>query len=258
MEHLELGRGLCRSATAAPRWTHGRRGAIENPGASLRSALPFVGRDAELEVLHDRIDSAPPVTVISGPAGIGKTRLLTAAIDSTDQTVLYGRAWRGGEATPYVPWTQILSGLGRSWAPKSSPGFAISPAHEQREDPSAEVCPQRLDASCRRAGAGRLSPRGGGRGATTDCSSSSTTCTTPTRRRSASPSPSPSPSLAIACRSRFCARAVPRTKSPRTAVNSSTPSKPRPMWLSSIHSIAMTSSRCCPRGTSDRSAWRLR
>jgi len=84
-------------------------GTSVSPAPRLGARLPFTGRDAELRTLLAKVGEVPSTTVVSGPAGIGKTRLLTELADRAGGTVLYGRGWRGAQNTPYVPWTQVLS-----------------------------------------------------------------------------------------------------------------------------------------------------
>lgn len=85
--------------------------------------LPFVGRDTELKILLDEVANAPSTTVVSGTAGIGKTRLLAEVTDRTEGTVLYGRGWRGADTTPYVPWTQVLSTVRQLLGPHETARF---------------------------------------------------------------------------------------------------------------------------------------
>ena len=72
---------------------------------------PFVGREAELAVLHDRWASTPGgVVVVAGEAGVGKTRLaarFAAAAHGGGATVLHGRI---DEETvvPYQPFVEAL------------------------------------------------------------------------------------------------------------------------------------------------------
>jgi DNA-binding CsgD family transcriptional regulator/tetratricopeptide (TPR) repeat protein len=64
------------------------------------TAVPLVGRDADLARLLDRLDAGlrgggdGAVVLVVGPPGIGKTRLVRAALEakSTDATVLFGGA----------------------------------------------------------------------------------------------------------------------------------------------------------------------
>ena len=65
--------------TAPP--SSSRRAATSGPLGSRRSSRPFVGRGRELEELQEALDEAAAgrggVMIVTGDAGIGKTRLLT-------------------------------------------------------------------------------------------------------------------------------------------------------------------------------------
>src|SRR5258708_31217561 len=88
----------------------------------------FVGREAELSHLLSVLDSAaagrPVVTLISGDAGVGKTRLVTElAARARDRgfTVLSGRCAELGDAVPYLPLADAL----RDATNRPSPGGAL-------------------------------------------------------------------------------------------------------------------------------------
>ena len=75
----------------------------------------FVGRDAELASLERGLDAAragsPPVILVHGEAGIGKTRLVSEFATSAAQqgsTVLRGTCYEGG-AGPYGPWAEAIA-----------------------------------------------------------------------------------------------------------------------------------------------------
>ncbi|HUC57530.1 MAG TPA: ATP-binding protein, partial [Streptosporangiaceae bacterium] len=75
----------------------------------------LVGRDAELSRLLALLDAAagsqPVVTLISGDAGVGKTRLvseLAARARDRGFTVLSGRCAEIGGAVPYLPLADAL------------------------------------------------------------------------------------------------------------------------------------------------------
>lgn len=75
----------------------------------------FVGRQAELAELERALDAAkagsPPVILVHGEAGIGKTRLLSEFATSASQhgaTVLRGTCYEGG-AGPYGPWVEAIA-----------------------------------------------------------------------------------------------------------------------------------------------------
>lgn len=78
----------------------------------------FVGRDAEMAILRNRIDDAiqgkGSLVLISGEPGIGKTRLLTEAgryAEKNGVRVLWGRCWEGDHAPAFWPWRQIARSL---------------------------------------------------------------------------------------------------------------------------------------------------
>ncbi len=82
---------------------------------------PFIGRAAALENLHKRLERARGgvacLAFISGPAGIGKTRLVkafmrSAALDGTPAWM--GAAYEGEGFPPYWPWMQVVREAQRS------------------------------------------------------------------------------------------------------------------------------------------------
>ena len=86
----------------------------ESPG-SRRTSRPFVGRGRELEELQEALDEAAAerggVMIVTGDAGIGKTRLLTEVADQAmahGWTVFAGRCWEEGGAPAYWPWIQVV------------------------------------------------------------------------------------------------------------------------------------------------------
>src|SRR5215470_10534965 len=88
----------------------------------------LVGRDAELGQLVAVLDSAaagrPVVTLISGDAGVGKTRLVTELADRARArgfTVLAGHCAELGDAVPYLPLADAL----RDATTGPSPGGAL-------------------------------------------------------------------------------------------------------------------------------------
>jgi predicted ATPase/DNA-binding NarL/FixJ family response regulator len=88
----------------------------------------LVGRDAELSQLLALLDTAaagqPVVTLVSGDAGVGKTRLVTElAARARDRgfTVLSGRCAELGDAVPYLPLADAL----RDATNRPSPGGAL-------------------------------------------------------------------------------------------------------------------------------------
>jgi class 3 adenylate cyclase/tetratricopeptide (TPR) repeat protein len=85
------------------------------PQRPPHSASPFVGRQRELALLHDRLETvragAGQVVSLVGPPGIGKTRLLTEFARSLapDQGTWYrGQCLAYGQAVPYGPVRDIV------------------------------------------------------------------------------------------------------------------------------------------------------
>jgi tetratricopeptide (TPR) repeat protein len=73
---------------------------------------PFVGRTRELALLERHLQGAgPPVLVLAGEPGIGKSRLLQEAIQRADRSglcILQGGCHRRGGQEPYAPMRQAL------------------------------------------------------------------------------------------------------------------------------------------------------
>jgi DNA-binding CsgD family transcriptional regulator/tetratricopeptide (TPR) repeat protein len=83
---------------------------------------PLVGRKDELSrlrvLMQDAIRGAGRLVILIGPAGIGKTRLLTEfASTASAATVLTGRAWEEGGAPPFWPWIEALRGTSDAQSP---------------------------------------------------------------------------------------------------------------------------------------------
>ncbi|WP_304412495.1 ATP-binding protein [Candidatus Solirubrobacter pratensis] len=84
----------------------------------MRRAIPaaeFVGRSRELAVLHEALEAAragaPPMLVVHGEAGIGKTRTIAEfarAAEDDGAAVLWGTCYQGCLTYPYGPWAQAL------------------------------------------------------------------------------------------------------------------------------------------------------
>jgi eukaryotic-like serine/threonine-protein kinase len=82
---------------------------------SSSSPVPFVGREAELRVLHTALGSAfagrGQVVLIAGEPGIGKTRtsdMFAAQAEASGACILWGRCHEWEGAPPYWPWIQVL------------------------------------------------------------------------------------------------------------------------------------------------------
>lgn len=72
---------------------------------------PLVGRATELRTLIDAVTRPPAVVLVEGEAGIGKTRLVRAALDrlpSGDRAVLLGYCHQIREPFPYGPVFEAL------------------------------------------------------------------------------------------------------------------------------------------------------
>jgi tetratricopeptide (TPR) repeat protein len=86
----------------------------KRPDSLVRITPPFVGRRRQLKwlehCLHEAVDGHPRVALISGAAGIGKTRLLKEVQSmAVEHAVLvcYGRCYED-LALPYLPFVEVL------------------------------------------------------------------------------------------------------------------------------------------------------
>lgn len=70
----------------------------------------FVGRASELTLLRRAIAERGGVVLVSGPAGIGKSRLVAEAV-SGEPGVVWGRCVAEDGAPPLWPWSRVLGGL---------------------------------------------------------------------------------------------------------------------------------------------------
>lgn len=89
-------------------------------GGAARRDVPFVGRDAELAALDEWWRRARrgerQLVFVTAQAGVGKTALVDAFVDSCRDGVLVGRGQcveQFGEGEAYLPLLDALSGLGR-------------------------------------------------------------------------------------------------------------------------------------------------
>lgn len=124
-----------------------RRGApapvrLPDPAASMavvsrsQSRSPLVGRSEELAVLLAALERAAAgesgAVVVSGEAGVGKTRLLEELADQAGRagaTVLVGHCLDIGEVgLPYLPFTEALAPLGAPTAPAGAWSSLVLPA----------------------------------------------------------------------------------------------------------------------------------
>jgi AAA ATPase domain len=87
--------------------------------AERSSMRPFVGRVQELAGLVFALEEAASgrgsLVLVTGEAGIGKTRLLSEfALVGSERgaRVVTGRCWEEGGAPPYWPWLQVIRALG--------------------------------------------------------------------------------------------------------------------------------------------------
>lgn len=90
----------------------------------LRTSLPLVGRDFEMQVMRSLLDTAAlnepagaHALLISGEVGVGKTRLLAALCQEArerDFRVLEVSAYEAGRMLPYLPFSEALRSLIRS------------------------------------------------------------------------------------------------------------------------------------------------
>jgi DNA-binding SARP family transcriptional activator/predicted ATPase len=119
-ETRELYREILRAGSHTPR----RPGAVATPppavlfaGGARAAETPIVGREPELERLQGSLrrmlDAGGNVVLISGGAGIGKSRLIqefaTYAANS-GMSVAVGRCYESEQALPLHPWIDALRG----------------------------------------------------------------------------------------------------------------------------------------------------
>jgi class 3 adenylate cyclase/tetratricopeptide (TPR) repeat protein len=91
----------------------------EAPGVARRLDVPLVGRQEELGLLRHAFDRAVAeqscrLFTVLGPAGIGKSRLMTELIESVDgeATSAVGRCLPYGEGITFWPLIEILQAVG--------------------------------------------------------------------------------------------------------------------------------------------------
>ncbi len=106
-------------AAARQRRTPAPGGSVASPPHSA-PALPFVGRAQELALLDNVLAEGPPVLLVAGEPGIGKSRLLQAGIERAEAqgwTVLRGGCHRRSGQDPYAPLVGALADSLRRQSP---------------------------------------------------------------------------------------------------------------------------------------------
>lgn len=96
---------------------------VNTAAPDVRQRERFVGRGRELRALKAHLAAADAgrgtLVLISGDAGIGKTRLVEEALHGVPRRrVLWGRCRAGAGAPAYWPWRQIVGGYLESAAPE--------------------------------------------------------------------------------------------------------------------------------------------
>lgn len=101
---------------------------------------PFVGRQLELALLLDRLSAVPDghggVLLVSGPAGIGKTRLVEEALTRYGGVVGRGVCTDDRGAPPLWPWRRALAALGRVTG-DPGPADVLRPGDGPAPEPAA-------------------------------------------------------------------------------------------------------------------------
>jgi class 3 adenylate cyclase/tetratricopeptide (TPR) repeat protein len=87
----------------------------EGAPVGIETRVPFIGRTQELGllrgILSDAAEGRGAVLMVTGPAGIGKSRLIERALDDTALTVLRAHGDRYGASTPYRTLQSLLRPL---------------------------------------------------------------------------------------------------------------------------------------------------
>ena len=112
------------SAASPPDPPASPAGASPTPVPLPPAELIFVGREQEMRALGELLDQAVQgqggLVLLSGQAGIGKTRTaeeLAALAQTRGLAVLWGRCHEGGGAPPYWPWAEVLRAYVASQGP---------------------------------------------------------------------------------------------------------------------------------------------
>src|SRR5947199_2298309 len=106
----------------SPARLRGAPGAVGSMSSPLHSSsvLPLVGRAQELALLEQVLTDGPPVLLVAGEPGIGKSRLLQAGIERAKAqgwSVLMGRCHRRSGQEPYAPLVGALADSLRHQSP---------------------------------------------------------------------------------------------------------------------------------------------
>ena len=112
-------------------------------------SAPFVGRDAELELLHNTLertlrDHRPHVFTVYGEPGVGKSRLIREFLAGVEGvTILSGRALPYGEGVTYWPLAEMV---------KAAAGITDDDPLEEAQKKLMECCGDEAVAECARQG----------------------------------------------------------------------------------------------------------
>ena len=115
------------------------------PRAVRAATSPLVGRARELAVIDELVDEAAPGVswlVLTGPAGIGKTRLAeeaAAAYAATGALVVRSNCVEDAGIPPWWPVRELVRGLGRE------PDTVLTPPPDTEADAGRYVVYERLD-----------------------------------------------------------------------------------------------------------------
>src|SRR5947199_7047369 len=106
----------------SPARLRGAPGAVGSMSSPLHSSsvLPLVGRAQELALLEQVLTDGPPVLLVAGEPGIGKSRLLQAGIERAQAqgwTVLTGGCHRRSGQEPFAPLVGTLADSLRRQSP---------------------------------------------------------------------------------------------------------------------------------------------
>jgi predicted ATPase len=102
-------------------------GAGASAAAARLPARPFVGRAEELRLLQGALDDAVggrgSLLLVTGEAGIGKTRLVQELVAVAGRRChpLFGRCWEEGGAPAYWPWIQVVRAAGGDFEALAAP-----------------------------------------------------------------------------------------------------------------------------------------